>query len=56
MQLADDHPLGAVDHERAVDRHERDFAEINFLLFDVFDAARAGLLVDVPQHQLHGNF
>jgi hypothetical protein len=25
-------------------RHERHFAEINFLFFDVFDTARAGLL------------
>jgi hypothetical protein len=31
MQLADDHALRAVDHERALRRHERDFAHVNFL-------------------------
>ena len=31
MQLADDHALGAIDDERALRRHERDFAHVNFL-------------------------
>src|SRR5262245_27889674 len=53
MQLADNHALGAVDHERAIGRHERDFAEVDFLLLDILDAARPGLLVDVPEHELH---
>ena len=30
MQLADDDALRAVDHERALRRHERDFAHVNF--------------------------
>ena len=30
MQLADDHALRAVDHERSLRRHERDFAHVNF--------------------------
>ena len=42
MQLADDDALGAVDDERAVVRHQRDFAEEDFLLFDVADAFLAG--------------
>ena len=31
MQLGDDDALGAVDDERALRRHERDFAHVNFL-------------------------
>ncbi len=31
MQLADDDALRAVDHERPLRRHERDFAHVNFL-------------------------
>ena len=33
MQLRNNHALGAVDHERALRRHERDFAHVNFLFF-----------------------
>src|SRR5204863_8432516 len=39
VQLAHDHALGAVDHERAVARHERDLAEVDLLLLDVLDRA-----------------
>src|ERR1039458_215672 len=35
VQLADNHALGAVDDERAVVGHQRNFAEEHFLLFDV---------------------
>ena len=31
MQLRNDHALGAVDDERALRRHERDFAHVNLL-------------------------
>ena len=31
MQLADDNALRAVDHERTLRRHERDFAHVHFL-------------------------
>ena len=35
VQLADNHALGAVDDERAVLGHQRNFAEVDFLLLDV---------------------
>jgi hypothetical protein len=35
VQLADNHALRAVDDERAVVRHQRNFTEEHFLLFDV---------------------
>ena len=35
VQLADNHALGAVDDERAVVRHQRNFAEEDFLLLDI---------------------
>ena len=38
VQLADDHALGAVDDERAVVRHQRNFAEEDFLFLDVANA------------------
>src|SRR5690349_19714352 len=56
MELAHDNALGAVDHERTVLGHERHLAEIDFLLLDVLDAARAGLAVDVPKDQLDRDF
>ena len=55
VQLADDDPLGAVDHEGAVGRHQRDLAEVDLLLLHVLDRARAGLRIDVPDHQLDGD-
>src|ERR1017187_1769857 len=42
VQLADNHALGAVDDERAVVGHQRNFAEEHFLLFDVPDALFLG--------------
>src|SRR5260370_9697090 len=47
MQLGDNHALGAVDDEGTVFSHQRDFAEENFLFFDVADAlgTRFGILV-----------
>ena len=52
VQLAYDHPLGPVDHERAVGGHQRNLAEIDFLLLDVLNAARTRLAIDVPEHEL----
>ncbi len=37
MQLRYDNPLRTIDHERSVGRHERNFAHVNFLLFDFLD-------------------
>ncbi len=45
MQLADNHAFGAVDDERAVVRHQRNFAEEDFLFLDVPDALGAGFRV-----------
>src|SRR6266478_9933518 len=50
VELRNDNALGAVDHERAVARHQRDFAEIDFLLLDVLD--RASAILDVPDYEL----
>ena len=38
VQLRNDHALGAVDDEGSVVRHQRNFAEEDFLLLDVADA------------------
>ena len=49
VQLADDDPLGAVDDEGAVARHEGQFPHEHFLLLDVLDdlaAGGRGLVVD----------
>jgi len=51
MELGDDNPLGAVDHEGPVGRHQGDFAEIDLLLLDVLDRAMAAL--GVPNDQLN---
>ncbi len=45
-QLADDHPFGAVDDERATRGHDRQFAQVDLTLADL-----AGLLMD--QHDPH---
>ena len=51
----DDDPLGAVDDERAVVRHQRDVAEIDLLLLGVAHHARAGLRVAVIDEQAEGD-
>ena len=59
MQLADDHALGAVDDKRSVFGHERDVAEVDFLLFDIANALpfRFGVLIpdDQPHRHLQRN-
>src|SRR5208282_2991656 len=51
MQLRHDDALGAVDHEGAVAGHQRNLAEVNFLLLDVLD--RAPPVLDVPDDELN---
>ncbi len=46
VHLGDDDPLGAVDDEGAVVRHERHVAHVDVLLLDVLDGFRARVLVD----------
>ncbi len=53
VQLADDHPFGPVDDERAAGSHEGDVPEEDFLLLDVANGLGLGLLVDVPQDEAH---
>ena len=55
VHLRDDHALGAVDHEGAVVGHQRQVAHVDVLLLDVADAARAGVVVDVPDDQAQGD-
>ena len=45
VQLGDDHPLGAVDDERAVVGHERDLAHVDLLLLHLLDRRLGRLLV-----------
>ena len=47
VQLRNDDALGSVDDERARFGHERNFAHVNFLLFNVADIARASFLIDI---------
>ena len=56
MQLRNDDALGAVDDERAVLGHQRNFAEEDFLLLDVADGLVAGLRVLVVNRQADGDF
>src|SRR5207244_1974218 len=48
VQLADDDALGAIDDERTVLRHQRNFTEIDFLFFDVANrlGARLRILIE----------
>ena len=55
VHLGNDHALGAVDDEGAVIRHQRHVAHIDVLLLDVADRTRAGLLVDIEDHQPEGD-
>ena len=51
VQLRDDHPLRTVDHKGAVVGHERHFAHVDFLLFDVLDRLVGALpVVDDQAH------
>src|SRR5690606_24259875 len=49
VQLGDDHPLGAVDDERAVGRHERELAHVDLLLLHLLDGRLGRLAVHDDQ-------
>ena len=51
VHLRDDDPLGAVDDEGAVGRHERHVAHVDVLLLDVLDGLRLGLGIDVEHDE-----
>src|SRR6266545_6624988 len=55
VELAHDHPLGAVDDEGPVLRHEGDVPEVDLLLLDVADGLGPRLGVLVPDHQADGD-
>ncbi len=52
LELADDDPLDAVEDERPLLGHERDVAEIDFLLLDVLEPLGLGRGVLLPGHEL----
>ena len=56
VQLADDHPLGSVDDERTVLRHQGNLAEEDLLLLHVADRLRPRLFVRIPDNQAHDHF
>ena len=51
MHLADDHPLGAVDHEGTITRHQGHIAHVDVLFLDVADRLGACIFVDVPNQK-----
>ncbi len=55
VQLADDNPLGTVDDEGTVFGHQRNLAEVDFLLLDITDRLDPRFLVGIPGHQANTN-
>jgi hypothetical protein len=53
VKLAHDDALGAIDDERTVDGHQRDFAEVDFLLLDVADGSLGAVAASVIDDQLN---
>ena len=53
VQLRDNHALRAVDDERAVVGHERQFAHVDLLLTDILDGLRLGILIVDDQANDH---
>ena len=51
MKLADDHPFCAIDDKCSILRHQRDFAKIDFLLLNGFDASDFGLFIHIPDDE-----
>ena len=55
VHLANDDPLGAVDDEGAVHRHERHVAHVDVLLLDIDDRLGLGLGIDLERRQAQGD-
>ena len=51
MHLRYDNPFSAVDHKRALVRHQGHIAHVDILLLDVADRPGTGIFVDVPDHK-----
>jgi len=56
MKLADDDPLGPVDDERPVVRHQRNLTEIDFLFLDVADDLLLARPVGVKHDEPNDDF
>jgi hypothetical protein len=56
VQLGNDDALSAVDDERPVFCHQRNFAEIDLLLLDVLDGLVRRILVDQDQANAHSQW
>ncbi len=52
VHLGHNHTLGAVHDERTLVGHQRNIAEIDLLLLDLFDRFRARVLVNIEDNQL----
>ena len=55
VQLADDHPLGAVDDEGAGVGHQGELTEVNLLFLDVVDPSLVAFFVHLPDDQPQRN-
>src|SRR5262249_26101041 len=56
VQLADDDTLGPIDDEGTVLSHQRNFTEVDFLLFDVADRLRAGIGILIENREADDHF
>src|SRR5205823_203120 len=56
VELADNDTLSAIDDERSVLRHQRDFAKIDFLFLDVSNGFGAGVGIFVENRQADDHF
>ncbi len=56
VHLRNDNPLGSIDDERAVRRHQGHVSHIDILLFDVLDRLCGGVGIDIEYDQAQGYF
>ena len=56
VHLRNDDPLGSVDDERAVHRHQGHVSHIDILLLDVLDRPCGGVGIDIEYDQAQGYF
>ena len=56
VHLRNDNTLCAVHNKCTLGRHERDIAHIHILLFNIFDRARACIIVNIKYDEAHFDF
>src|ERR1700730_8855125 len=56
VHLGNDDPLGSVDNERAVHRHQGHVSHIDILLLDILDRPCGGVGIDIEYDQAQGYF